>query len=110
MASSNWLKWLERTGKASRSPIRRKGPQTRLAVDRLESRLLPDATGSRFLGAVYGDLFQRPIDTDGLAYWGGLLDHGISRTAVVQGIEASPEYRADQVQQAYGRFLGRAAD
>src|SRR5262249_42351301 len=62
----------------------------------------------RFLAQTYEDLLQRPVDAAGLAYWGGLLDQGVSRADVIQGIENSPEGRTDPVQSLYKGLLGRA--
>jgi uncharacterized delta-60 repeat protein len=64
----------------------------------------------RFVSQVYLDLLQRPADAPGLAFWAGLLDAGVSRSQIVQGIEASPEYRALVLQGLYGRLLNRPAD
>src|SRR5205085_55162 len=50
-----------------------------------------------FLFQVYLDLLNRPIDNSGLAFWGGQLDAGTTRQAVVQGIESSPEFRIREV-------------
>jgi uncharacterized repeat protein (TIGR01451 family) len=63
-----------------------------------------------WLSKVYQDLLNRPIDAGGLAGWVGALGQGMSRSQIVQGIEASTEYRADQVEALYGQYLHRAAD
>src|SRR5262249_42943356 len=46
-----------------------------------------------FVAQVYVDLLGRFVDPLGLAFWGGSLDAGRSRTWAVQGIEQSQEYR-----------------
>jgi hypothetical protein len=63
-----------------------------------------------WLSELYRDLFNRQIDSSGLASWANQLDEGVSRFQVVQWIEISPEYRTDQVQAVYGQYLQRSAD
>jgi hypothetical protein len=76
--------------------------------------MLPDGTrgtaNQRFLSEVYHDLLEREIDTNGLASWGALLDHGVSRTQVVFDITQSTEYREDEINGVYLRYLKREAD
>jgi hypothetical protein len=62
-----------------------------------------------YVGSLYQTLLNRPAD-GGAAGWVNLLNMGVSPMAVVQGIESSMEYRADQVQVLYQRYLHRAAD
>src|SRR5262249_33654076 len=59
---------------------------------------------------VYLDLLHRPVDSAGLANWTNELNQGMSRPAVVQGIESSLEYRTDLVQSLYVKYLHRNAD
>jgi hypothetical protein len=59
---------------------------------------------------LYNDLLNRPVETFGLASWSGFLDAGGSRSAVVQGIEASQEYRTEVIDNLYETILGRVAD
>jgi uncharacterized delta-60 repeat protein len=63
-----------------------------------------------FVLNLYQDLLHRPADDAGLAYWTGLLDQGQSRLAIVEGIQGSYEYRADEVEALYSRYLYRQAD
>jgi uncharacterized repeat protein (TIGR01451 family) len=63
-----------------------------------------------FVDQVYRDLLHRRADPLGLAYWGGLLNQGATPAQVVQGIEASAEYRAGVVDDLFRRFLDRPAD
>ncbi len=63
-----------------------------------------------FLTHLYQDLLGRAPEEEGFHYWRGLLDAGVSRERVSAGIAASPEYRTDQVQQLYTKYLGRSAD
>jgi hypothetical protein len=67
-------------------------------------------SNERFVTQVYLALLQRLPDASGLAGWVSVLNQGGSRAAVVQGIEQSAEYRADEVQALYQQFLHRAAD
>jgi hypothetical protein len=53
---------------------------------------------------------KRGVDASGLANWTGLLNQGVSRNQVVQDIEASLEFRSDQVTAIYSQFLHRAVD
>jgi hypothetical protein len=46
----------------------------------------------------------------GLESWLGTLIDGASRDQIVQQIESSREYRADQVQALYSQYLHRSAD
>jgi uncharacterized delta-60 repeat protein len=78
------------------------------------ARFLGDAPISNanqvFVIHVYLDLLQRSPEPNGLAFWAGMLDQGMSRTDVVTRIESSGEYRTLVVQGMYGHWLGRAAD
>jgi uncharacterized delta-60 repeat protein len=64
----------------------------------------------RVVSQMYLDLLFRPVDTSGLAHWSSLLDQGVARTDVVQAIQASAEYRAAAVRDAYQRLLLRLPD
>jgi hypothetical protein len=55
-------------------------------------------------------LLNRPVDPSGLAFWTGLLAQGLGRNQVVGLIEASGEYRTDQVEGLYAHLLHRSAD
>jgi uncharacterized repeat protein (TIGR01451 family) len=68
-----------------------------------------DGTNQRFIAHLYSDLLHRESDVDGLASWSLLMALGGTRTQVVVGFENSPEYRADQVEGIYERFLHRSA-
>jgi hypothetical protein len=63
-----------------------------------------------YVNSVYQDLLGRAADAGGLAYWGGLLDHGTSRAAVVQAVEGSGEYLQGEVGKAFNNLLGRDPD
>ena len=64
----------------------------------------------QLVAQLFRDLLGRRVDPAGLALYAGLLDRGISPEVVVRGLEASPEFRARQVQNAFRTMLGRAAD
>lgn len=64
----------------------------------------------RFVMQTYLDLLQRPVDPAGLETWTTALAEGASRDQVVQGIEASPEFLAVEVNDLYQTFLHRPAD
>jgi hypothetical protein len=68
----------------------------------------PDA---RFVAQLYDDLLGRPVDLGAYAAWSAYLDQGsLSRTALVQTLIGSAEYRADKVAQLYLSVLGRPVD
>ena len=78
-----------------------------------DSFLPPGTQGTpnqRFVAAVFNDLLARQIDPSGLKYWTAKLDAGVSRQAVVAGIQNSAEYRHDEINTLFQAFLHRAAD
>jgi hypothetical protein len=79
----------------------------------LEALLIDGTRGTanqRFISEVYHDLLGRPADLDGLGFWSGMLDQGVSRDRVVLRIEGSEEYHQDVVENLYEKLFGRAAD
>src|SRR5205823_1163114 len=52
----------------------------------------------------------RPAEPTGLAGWVAMLDAGVPRAVVVQGIENSAEHLGLVVDGLYSKILGRAAD
>src|SRR5207302_1032960 len=58
----------------------------------------------------FQNLLHRPVDPVGLTAWTGLLEQGGSRADVARGIEASPEYQGDVVQEQYQLLLHRPAE
>jgi hypothetical protein len=66
----------------------------------------------RFISQVYIDLLGRVVDSGGLAAWTNQLTLGVARSQVVLAIETSPanEFRVEEVQQLYQRYLHRNAD
>jgi uncharacterized delta-60 repeat protein len=63
-----------------------------------------------YVMALYRDLLGRTPSADDVSAWSGLLAQGYTRTQIAQGIESSPEYRTNEVETAYRRFLSRDAD
>jgi hypothetical protein len=55
-------------------------------------------------------VLHRLADPNGLAAWENALNHGMTRTDVAAAIQASPEGRAMQVADLYGRILHRVPD
>src|SRR5262249_4879770 len=74
----------------------------------LETGLL--AADDAFIAALYDDLLNRPVDSQGLVHWVQLLLAGVSRQQVAMAIWQSPEHRGLEVDQFYTTFLGRSAD
>jgi hypothetical protein len=68
-------------------------------------------SSQRFVAGVYQNLLGRDFDRAGLDAWTALLDSGQDTPSqIVAAIETSTEYRSDQVQALYQRYLHRAAD
>jgi uncharacterized delta-60 repeat protein len=63
-----------------------------------------------FLDALYQDALDRAVDAPGRASWDKALASGLSYAQVAAAILATPEYRQDTVEEAYGTFLHRQAD
>jgi len=81
------------------------------ATTQATSQFLFGDANARFVGAAFLDVLGRPIDASGLAFWDQQLDGGQSRTVVVDAIDHSAEYFANQiVTPAYQRYLGRSPD
>lgn len=73
-------------------------------------RLSGDAN-QEFVQRIYLDLLNRPADPAALDYLSAQLDNGdLSRSQVVQMIQASVEYDANMVRQMYPQFLRRPVD
>ena len=69
-----------------------------------------DGTASeRYVFNLYESLLSRPSDPGGLAYWSGILNHGMARSQVVSGLLGSSEYQAVEVNRFYQAFLNRTA-
>jgi hypothetical protein len=67
-------------------------------------------TNAGFLKALYQDALNRSPDEVGRAFWDQTLAKGTSRADVALGFFGSNEYRTEQVQSYYQRFLDRAAE
>jgi Domain of unknown function (DUF4214)/Beta-propeller repeat len=90
---------------------RKKGRRSkRLRLEVLEDRTVFDASlNQAFVTVAYQGLLDRTVDQSGLNYWSGQLNNGASRSAVLNGIMASPEYLSDTVENLYQTFLRRTA-
>jgi len=66
--------------------------------------------GERYLTRVYINLFGRPVDPEGLAHWGGMLNAGANRLTIVRLLQQSIEYHTRQIELAYREFLHHDAD
>jgi hypothetical protein len=70
-----------------------------------------DTPSQSYVAQLYRDLLHREAEPAGLAFWSGLLDRKVQTPVqVAWDIETSLEGRTVQVQTAYGKILGRAAD
>ncbi len=75
----------------------------------LDSPMCPVAAGNaRLVRLVYLEILDRCPDSGGLAYWTGMLDHGMSRDAFAAVMTWSEERLSDSVLTAYDDILGRA--
>jgi hypothetical protein len=65
-----------------------------------------------YIAQVYEDLFHRLADAGGLAFWSGLVDHGMPRAGVVALMErdAGHEFYRNEIADFYQAYLGRSAD
>jgi autotransporter-associated beta strand protein len=63
-----------------------------------------------YLQAMYQDVLGRPVDREGLAFWGGQLDQGAVHDTVASGIVNSQEMATITVRNMYSQYLGRTAD
>jgi hypothetical protein len=70
----------------------------------------PPSPDQLFLTQLYPDLFGRPADAAGLAFWAAALDGGQSRAQVVQEMVQTPEYLSNAVNGLYEQLLHHAAD
>jgi hypothetical protein len=107
------LKLRDPQTRARKRKTARRGFTVRLQIERLEERNLLAITGTpnqEFVAQAYLDLLHRQVDPSGLAFWTGLVDQGTSRTQVVRDIQASLEFRTDEIENAYQTLLGRGAD
>ncbi|HEX8199982.1 MAG TPA: S8 family serine peptidase, partial [Isosphaeraceae bacterium] len=66
-------------------------------------------TASGVVGGLYGALLGRGVDPVGAALWPGRIQAGLSRLAVVQAVQASPEARLTKVARWYRDDLRRLA-
>ena len=89
------------------TPTRKAAPM----LEMLENRLTPSvAANDLFVSSLYQSLLGRNADPNGLTYWSGQLNAGVSRTQVAQDIGTSQEARTYDVDQFYEVLLNRPAD
>jgi hypothetical protein len=67
-------------------------------------------TNQRYVNQVYRDLLGRDAEPAGLVFWSAALITGTSPFMMAQGIIASPEYQAHEINLIFQRYLGRPAD
>jgi hypothetical protein len=97
-----WLRSLNRPSTTCRAA---------LGLETLEDRLTPSvAPNAVFVGSLYQGLLGRNADPNGLAYWTGQLNAGVTRTQVAQDVGTSPEALNYDVNQFYEVLLDRPAD
>jgi len=70
----------------------------------------PNPHNAAFVTNLYADLLGRAPDAGGLASWTSQLNLGVSRSQVVLGFEASPEYHSIVVAQFYSNLFHRNVD
>ncbi len=86
------------------------GGRTNPSIGAFEPQYAANADANTvFVESIYEVLLNRVTDP-GAAGWVTFLKQGGSTVTVVQDIEASPEYRGDQVQQIFQRYLHRTAN
>ncbi len=90
------------------------GPDNGNALDRFlggPSGSLAGTPNQQFVEQAYLDMLGRVADTNGLAYWSGLLDQGqATRAQVALGLEGSPESHGLVVEALYTQILHRPVD
>jgi hypothetical protein len=85
-----------------------KPPSAALTVERLEDRLVPNAT--TFVTSIYHNLLDRAPDAAGLNFWVQRIANGESNQDLATEIWRSQEHRIDEVDSYYQTFLQRPAD
>ncbi|MCQ2482888.1 MAG: DUF4214 domain-containing protein [Clostridia bacterium] len=82
----NWISVLANGDKS--------GPQAAAAFATSKEFINMDVTNGDFVSLLYRICFNREADSEGFAYWVGLLENHYSREYVIQGFVNSPEYCA----------------
>ncbi len=67
-------------------------------------------TGSGWVTGMYQDLLGRAPDSNGLNFWVGQFNAGVSPVVIALGFAASQEREANVLSAAYQTYLGRAID
>src|SRR5438128_313288 len=112
----SWRTILGSLGLRARPSTRRQrsGAATiRRELELLEDRCVPAIVGTaaqNFVAQTYLDLLQRPVEPFGLAVWTRVLDQGGAPIDVARGLVVSQEFRTNEINLLYQRFLHRAPD
>jgi hypothetical protein len=72
--------------------------------------IIGGTANQQFVDHIYQDLLGRAPDSGGLTTWLARLDGGLSRSAFIDQVEQSAEYRGDEVMAIYQQYLQRPAD
>jgi hypothetical protein len=71
----------------------------------------PVSNPAAFVQHIYFDLLDRQANSEELNTWVADLNNGsLTKFQVVARIEANPEFRTDELEQTYAKFLGRSAN
>src|SRR5579871_6067901 len=112
MFSSLWTRLVRKWNKPSRSVADRGSSRlaryVRPAFDTLEDRTMPDGAQLLVIGSVYQNLLQRPPTAVEQAIASTSFQQGESLFQLASTIEATLEYRVDQVGHVFQSLLSRA--
>lgn len=114
------LKVLQSTGvqivDAAQTPAQDNVTHTGLGFSRIDvpaaiASIVPKLTpNEQYVERLYKDILGREPEQAGLDFWGGELDAGVTRAAVVDFIWNSTEHLSNLVRADYQAILGRQAD
>lgn len=85
-------------------------PEIQAAILSSNEYFLRGGSYSGFVFNLYADLLSRTPGAAEASYWVGLLNAGVARSTVVNGILTSQEYYVDVIQLEYQTYLNRSAD
>jgi ELWxxDGT repeat protein len=85
-------------------------PQIQAEILSSNEYFLRGGSYSGFVVNLYANLLSRTPSTAESSYWVGLLNAGVARSTVVNGILTSQEYYVDVIQLEYQTYLHRSAD
>jgi uncharacterized delta-60 repeat protein len=89
---------------------RERGSSNQTSLFRYQGAPPVSPSNALYVAALYLDLLQRAPSADEVGAWVALLAQGFTRSDIAQGFVSSPEYRGDEVEKLYRRFLLRDAD